>query len=128
MPVTYRFDPDFGFIWTQCVGPVTFDEVRAHFRELESNPATPPSLDVLLDLSALTTLPESDELRGVVGELRRLEPRIKWGACAIVAVEDATFGISRMFEVFAEQQFTRTHVFRDLSKAHNWLVQGEKSA
>jgi hypothetical protein len=123
MPVTYEFDPDFGFVWTRCVGATTLDEVRAHFAGLEMDPTTPARLDVLLDLSMMTSLPESNQLQAIVDELRRLKPRIDWGACAIVAVNDALFGMSRMFEVFAAQQFTRTRVFRDFSTARNWLIQ-----
>ena len=123
MPVSYEFDPDFGFVWTRCAGATTLDEVRAHFAGLEVDPKTPARLNVLLDLSTMSSLPESNQLQAIVDELRRLRARIAWGACAIVAVNDALFGMSRMFEVFAEQQFKRTRVFRDLSMARNWLIQ-----
>lgn len=42
--------------------------------------------------------------------------------------DDALFGMSRMFEVFAEPQFERTRVFRDASIARNWLAQSGGSA
>lgn len=123
MSVTHRFDPELGYIHTRCIGPVTFDEVRAHFRELEADASLPPRLDVLLDLSELQSLPESHQLETIVSDIRRASSRFEWGACAIFAVSDAVFGTSRMFEVFAERQFERTRVFRDASKARNWLLQ-----
>jgi hypothetical protein len=123
MPVSYRFDPELGYVHTRCSGAATFDEVRAHFRELEADASLPQRLDVLLDLSEMQTLPESRQLETLVGDIRRASSRFEWGACAIIAVSDAMFGMSRMFEVFAEQQFERTRVFRDASKARNWLAQ-----
>ncbi len=123
MPITYRFDPE-GFVRTECSGAVTLSEVHAHFRALEADPATPAQLNVLLDMSRMTSLPESDQLQAIVGDLRRLEPKVVWGACAIVATSDALFGMSRMFEVFAERQFSRTGVFRATEKALRWLAEG----
>jgi hypothetical protein len=123
MPITYRFSPE-GFVRTECVGDITMPEVHAHFRALEADPATPAQLNVLLDMSRMTSLPESDQLQAIVGDIRRLEPKVSWGACAIVATSDALFGMSRMFEVFAERQFSRTRVFREPEKALRWLAEG----
>jgi hypothetical protein len=124
MPVGYQLDPQAGFVHTRCVGAVTFDEVAAHFRELENDPALPASLDVLLDLSGTSSLPESAQLRSVAGEIGRLEPRVAWGRCAIVAESDVLFGMSRMLEVFSEQQFRQTRVFRKQADAEAWLRSG----
>lgn len=128
MPVSYRFNAELGCVDTRCAGAVTFAEVRAHFRELEADVSLPPRLDVLLDLSEMQSLPETQQLEVLVGDIRRVASRVAWGACAIVAVDDALFGMSRMFEVFAEPQFERTRVFRDASMARSWLAQGGRSA
>ena len=127
MPVSCHLDSEFGYVHTECLGAVTFAEARAHFRELEADVSLPPRLDVLLDLSEMQSLPETQQLEVLVSDIRRVASRIAWGACAIVAVDDALFGMSRMFEVFAVQQFERTRVFRDASMARNWLAQGEGS-
>ncbi len=124
MPITYSFDRELGLVHTRCTGAVTLDEVVAHFRSLESDPLLPSCPNVLLDLAGTESVPESRQLRSVVDELQRMAPRVVFGACAIVATSDALFGMSRMFEVFAERQFSRTHVFRDLSRARSWLIQG----
>ena len=128
MPVSYRFNAELGCVETRCAGAVTFAEVRAHFRELEADVSLPPRLDVLLDLSEMQSLPETQQLEVLVGDIRRVAARVAWGACAIVGVDDALYGMSRMFEVFAEPQFERTRVFRDASMARSWLAQGGGSA
>jgi len=121
MPVTYQINRDTAFIETHCTGEVTLDEVLDHFLQLEAEPTLPGRLDVLLDLDKMTSLPESDELLEVTRAVARLKTRVEWGACAIVASRDALFGMIRVFEVFAEGLFARTHVFRDREDAKRWI-------
>jgi len=122
MPVTYELDQESGFIHTRCTGDVTFEEVIGHFRELETDTSTPARLDVLLDLSEMQSLPGSDQLRAVAGEINRMQARVKWGACAVVAGRDALFGMVRMFLVFAEGHFADSRVFRERKEAERWLA------
>jgi hypothetical protein len=121
MPVTYQLNRASGCIETLCTGAVTLDEVLHHFRELEADASLPDRLDVLLDLGPMTSLPESEQLREVTRAVDRLKARVAWGACAIVARRDALFGMSRMFEIFAEGLFARTRVFREREAAQDWL-------
>jgi hypothetical protein len=128
MPVTYQLDKTQRIIRTKCVGYVTLDEVVDHFRILEQDPDCPACLDVLLDLSGTTSLPESDQLRIVSQEVSRIQTRVQFGACAIVADTDALFGMARMFEVFAAGSFRVTRAFRVLAKAEVWLDSQRSSA
>jgi hypothetical protein len=128
MPVTYVIDTTKSIIRTRCVGNVKFAEVIGHFRELERDPECPARLDVLLDLSPMDVLPESDQLKAVAREIDRVSGRVTFGACAIVASRDAAFGVSRMFEIFAEDQFRTTNVFRSAKEAEAWLAEQQASA
>jgi hypothetical protein len=123
MPVSYLLNPESCVIETRCHGDVTFEEVMRHFRELGEDPSLPERLDVLLDLDELATVPESAQLQEVAQAVGRLQPKVRFGACAIVASRDVLFGMSRMFEVFAEEVFVRTHVFRKRTDAEHWLAQ-----
>ncbi len=122
MPITYQLDKIHRLIRTQCVGNVTFEEVIDHFQVLEQEPECPNRLHVILDLSQLTSLPESDQLRLVSREIGRISERVQFEACAVVACTDVIFGMARMFEVFAEKHFLMTRIFRALNEAENWLV------
>jgi hypothetical protein len=122
MPVTYQINREARFIETYCTGVVTFDEVMGHFEQLEAEAALPERLDVLLDLAGATTLPESGQLLEVARAVERLKAKLEWGACAIVASHDALFGMSRMFEAFAEGSFARIAVFRKREDAKGWLA------
>lgn len=122
MPVTYTIDPSNRLIHTVCAGPITANEVIDHFRELAQDPSCPDCLDVLLEVQASTSAPESADLRDVTAAIAHVRSRVKFGACAIVATTDLLFGMMRMFEVFTEQYFNKTQVFRDLQEAEAWLM------
>jgi hypothetical protein len=122
MPVIYEIDRDNRIIRTKCIGPVTIEEVIDHFRTLERDPNCPDYLDVLLDVSEETTIPTKEELEEVTRAIHKVRGRVRFGACAIVAFQDALFGMLRMWEVFAEQYFRETYVFRTKEEAEAWLA------
>jgi len=122
MPVTYQIDKAKGIIRTRCIGPVTIKDVIDHFRVLERDPNCPDHVDVLLDLSEQTSIPTNENLRDVTREIGRIRNNVQFGACAIVACSDALFGMLRMLEVFTEEYFRQSHVFRTTSEAEAWLV------
>ena len=102
MPVTYLINHKARFIETRCTGEVTFDEVMNHFKQLEAG-----------------------QLLEVARAVDRLKAKVQWGACAIIASGDALFGMSRMFEAFAEGSFARIAVFRRCEEAKQWLALSE---
>ena len=104
MPVTYQIDRAKQLVRTRCTGATTLDEVLQHF-----------------DLSDMTSLPASEQLRAVASEIARIVPRVQFLNCAIIAPKDALFGMARMFEVFAEQHFAATLVFRTREEGAIWL-------
>jgi hypothetical protein len=122
MPVKYKIDKANRIIRTRCTGPVTIEEVVDHFRILERDPDCPDSMDVLLDLSEETSIPEKANLQRVAEEIRRIRGRVQFGSCAIVAGTDALFGMLRMLEVFTEQYFRESFVFRTVDEAEVWLA------
>jgi hypothetical protein len=128
MPVTYAIDMQERVIRTRCMGMVTLAEVVEHFRELEHDPDCVGSLDVLLDLSETTSVPEARQIQAISFEIGRIRDKVRFGACGIVATTDALFGMLRMFEVVAERFFRVIHVFRSRAEAETWLVSERQSS
>jgi hypothetical protein len=123
MPVTYQIDKPNAVIRTKCTGSVTLDEVLRHFHELTQDPDCPDQVDVLLDLSEQTSVPQRDQLRAVASRIGSIRGRVQFEACAIVACTDALFGMIRMFQVFTEEFFRETAVFRTVADAEAWLAE-----
>jgi hypothetical protein len=121
MPVTYKIDHGKRLIHTRCIGDVNAKEVSEHFRKLGRDPYKPDRLNVLLDLTEMTSLPETQELRGVNSDLRQIRGTLQFGVCAIVTDNDALFGMMRMFQVLAEEYFVVTRVFEKIGEAQAWL-------
>ncbi len=119
MPVTYTIDG--GTIRTRCYGDLTLEEVIQHFHALESDPNCPRRLHVLLDVSEIQSTPSADQIFRVADEVRNVERRVKFDACAIVAGNDAMFGMMRMFEAMAQKSFRVTNTFRTALEAEAWL-------
>ena len=82
----------------------------------------PRTLGRLLDVSEATSIPQSESLRQVTQEIGGIRSRVQFDSCAIVACGDVLFGMMRMFEVFAEQYFRESYVFRTTSEAEAWLA------
>ena len=120
MPVTYEIDAQKERIYTACTGQVTLPQVMAHFEALERDPARPRRLDVLLDLTGVSTLPEAPQMQAVADRVSLVEDLV-FGACAIVADREALFGMARMFEVFARGHFAAIRTFRQRAEAEEWL-------
>jgi len=121
MPVVYEIDKAKHRIHTRCVGPVTLDEVLQHFIDLVRDPDCPEWLDVLLDLTEQTSLPTTGQLSAVATQMARVSPRVQFHNCAVIASEDALFGMARVFGVLSESYFAATHVFRTVEEGVRWL-------
>jgi|SRR5690349_6163450 hypothetical protein len=128
VPIMYEINRESGTIRTKCFGQVTMPEVIDHFRTLGEDPNCPSRLDVYLDVSDVTFLPESNQLSAVVTELKKFQRRTRFDACAIVATNDALFGMMRMFETLAEEYFRVSRIFRSGAEAEAWLAEQKTNA
>jgi len=122
MPVTYILDAKQKLLRTKCIGNVTLEEVLSHFRELERDSNSADRLDVFLDLSETSSLPVTVQIAAVADEIERIQAKIRFNACAVLAQRDALFGMLRMLEVKAEPFFGAFRVFRVATEAETWLA------
>jgi hypothetical protein len=123
VPIFYAIDKAGGLIRTRCYGAVTLAEVQHHFQTLKDDPNRSSHLDVLLDLSEVTSSPRADEIREAGRGPELLRGILNFGYCAIVTSRDVIFGMARMWAVFVEGYFTAVEVFRSATEAEIWLAQ-----
>ena len=121
MPITFSIDLRASLIRTIGYGNVTPAEVNAHFDQLSQVWPRGRRLDVLLDLSGCTSLPEIRQLSDVVSRIQMLGGRKRFGHCAIVATRELLYGLLRVFELLAERRFVAVRVFRNERAAMAWL-------
>jgi hypothetical protein len=128
MPITFRIDAKDSLIRTIGFDYVTPAEVNAHFTELGRVWPRGAKLDVLLDLSGCTSLPEIWQLRDVVSRIQMFGGRKRFGVCAIVANRELLYGLLRVFELLANQRFVAVRVFRSIPTAMAWLHEHKRIA
>lgn len=121
MPVLYEIDREHALVRTTCAGLVTFEQVMAHFDALERDPRRRGVMDVVLDLRHITSTPETSQLRKVADRMEAGESAIRYGRCAIVAVEPEHVGIARLFTQFARSRFVASNVVETIDEAERWL-------
>jgi len=122
MPITYEIDRARALVRTTLTGFVTFPEVMAHFTALENDPRRLGTMDVLLDIRALTSVPETGELRRAAGRIDPERTSLQYGVCAIVAADPASVSTGKLFAVFARERFRATTVVPTLEAAEQWLI------
>src|SRR5579862_2935502 len=114
MPIIYKIEPERCFIHTRCVGDTTLDDARNHLQALQTDPICPRSLNVLLDLTETTSVPDRDEFL-LIGEGIGRVRSIRFNACAIFTTNNHLYGMARMFAVFVGNRFAAMHVFRTMN-------------
>ena len=122
MPIQYVIDPNARTIRTKCVGQLSLSDVIGHFQTLALDPQCTGRLNVFLALSEVSSLPDGREIQAVVTELKKIRPKARFDACAILATGDALFGMMRVFEAHAEAFFRITHIFRSAAEAEAWFA------
>jgi hypothetical protein len=121
MPIEYNIDVPSALIVTRCIGHVTVAEVLAHFKELPRVWPPVDRLDVMLDLTKLTSLPTLTELQAVAAEIEvQIGPR-RFGRCAVITDRDSLFHSMQMFEILVNRLFDEIRVFRTTVEAVTWL-------
>ena len=121
MPISFSIDLRASLIRTIGSGYVTPAEVNAHFDQLSQVWPRGRRLDVLLDFSGCTSLPEIQNLRDAVSRIQMLGGRKRFGHCAIVATRGPLYGLLRVFELLADRRFAAVRVFRNERAAMAWL-------
>ena len=121
MPFSYQLDPSRHMVLSRAWGVLIDEDIEAHYARLAADPGFDPSFRQLCNLMDVTRIDTSAEA------LRRLAQRSIFSAGtrrALVAAQDAHYGLSRMFKVFCEIEGSLVEVFRDTASAEAWLELG----
>ena len=124
MPIRYEIEPERALVRTTLTGFVTFAEVMAHFTALENDPRRVGTMNVLLDIRGLTSVPETGQLRRAANRIDPERSPLEYGVCAIVATDPATVGTGKLFAVFARDRFRATTIVPTVEAAEQWLANG----
>ena len=111
-----------GLLRMELVGTYTHPDIGRAFLAAIADPACPREVRLLVDVRRSEVLAErsADQIRAVSEFLGPHADRIG-RRCAVVAVSDVHYGLTRMGAVFCEGAGVTTRVFREAADALAWL-------
>lgn len=127
MPFDSVIYPTRRLIVTTGTGFLTGDDGLACAIGLKIKPGFDPSFNQLLDLTAATRFTATaDQMKRIAQE----STFSKSSRRAIVASEEAVFGLARMFQAYRSMSGVgeQVKVFKEINPALKWLSEGENAA
>ena len=128
MPIQYQIKPDEKLVILVHIGTVNDDEFLSFYKALYENPQFDISYNQLVDLrkteSSVRSTAALREFANIAEQYYSdvsAQPKI-----AVVAPEDISFGLARMYEVFSDSVPWKFSVFRDIDTALEWLGVSKK--
>ena len=122
MDVSYNIDKDKNLIYIKFSGFVTKQELITSFAKMNEDPIFNKGLNVIIDAKEVKTNLNINDIRKIITYLKYIQKKRDKIRLAIVAPENATYGISREFEALWYEQKVEVQVFRDLAEASNWIT------
>ena len=123
MTIEYNISPEYNLIIIVHKRTIKDDEFLAFYRSLFKSDSFDPSMNFLVDLRETDSTPRtSDALRQFAEFARRIlgdagTPQ----KVAVVAPNDISFGLARMYEVLSNDVPWDFVVFRSMEAALAWL-------
>ncbi len=121
MGIRYSFD-ETSMLRLEVADPIDIEQIRATVEALLAEPEFRPGIDILSDHTSLEATATTQMVGAVLPLLERLGERLGRFRCAIVAPEDASFGMARMAATLASDGPATVHAFRSLPEAEAWLA------
>ena len=124
MPAELRIDAVGRIVFTRLFGVVTDDDFLSLTRFVVDSPEMRPGFSELCDLRDSTRVEISaDALRRNLAMTEPLDrhPSRRSARIAVVAPNDAAFGVARMYESMRADSPVGVRAFRDVDDARDWL-------
>lgn len=118
MPITYSFVHD--AIWLKVRGGPLFQEFSESIHQAMADEEFLEGMPLVLDLQYFTRSPSSADIRARVVFLKAHAEKIS-STVVIIVSSTLHYGLSRMFEIQAEQNGLEVEIFKDEDKACEWL-------
>jgi hypothetical protein len=121
MPLTYTIDASRRIIVARASGVLTEDDLRSTRILMRGDPGFNRNFGQLLDLRAADEVTVSVPAMARIAAASAFAPGVRR---AFVGVTDAQYNMARTFAMLSEPHDQLVHVFRDISVAEAWLMEG----
>ena len=121
MPLTYMIDASRRIIVARASGVLTEDDLRSVRMLMQGDRAFNRNFAQLLDLRAATEVNVSVPAMARLAASSAFAPGVRR---AFVGITDAQYNMAWTFAMLSEPHNQLVHVFRDISVAEAWLMEG----
>ena len=123
MPLKYHIRPEYNLIILVHIGTIPDDEFINFYKSLYEKDPLLTTMNHLVDLRQTDSTPRSSSVLSQFAEFMkgRVTETAERPKVAVVAPKDLSFGLARMYEVFADQVKWDFVVFRDIDAALAWI-------
>ena len=128
MPVTFRIDKEAGIVYTVIEGPVDTDELLRELDTLIKHPDFRPGLNGITDLRKSEMDTFTEDAQRVADFFIKHREQVGSSRTAIVLAGFVAYGMTRMFQAFADDSSVETQIFQDMDEALEWIESGEEQS
>ncbi|MEP5763781.1 MAG: hypothetical protein ABJ308_04275 [Halieaceae bacterium] len=121
MPYEYRIEPQDSILWIELSDPTNPAEIVEGIQRLCTDPALYTGLQVLSDLRNLDFVATPELAKTLPTLFIMLGEKIGPFRAAVVAPNEATFGMVRMTEMLSDDNPADVRPFWSLEEARAWL-------
>lgn len=122
MPITWDIDERAKLVTVRVVGPLTLDGARQALTELYAEPSYRPPMVDLWDLRAAEIDRGPGDVEAFVRFIQANRGERGTDQTALVVASTADFGISRMYQAYAEVSLPISiRTFTQIDEAYAWL-------
>lgn len=121
MPISYRIDSDASIVRIELSGTLQSKEIQQTVAALLSDPAFRPGTSILSNHVGLRDIATMEIVQSIIPLLEQVGERVGRCKCAVVVPRDASYGMARMVEVYAEKTPVAVRAFRTRDEAEAWL-------
>lgn len=123
MPITFQFRKDLKLVISTHIGLIPDNEFLLAYQQLFTDAGFNSSYKLLVDLRSTDSSPRSSDALKALAEwkMRIYEGRDQIPKIAVVAPDDLSYGLSRMYDMHSAALPGEYVVFKSSEKALSWL-------
>ena len=123
MALEWEPDPATGLLFIRAIGKVAPSAYRELWDELIADPRIEPGPRILADFREVEVTQTGAGVRGVAATAKRFNDFMTGSRVAVVATQEASFGLARMYTSLVEGLDIEVRVFRDYDEARAWALE-----
>ena len=125
MPIKYKYHKEKDILLVTVEGELSLDDLDRFMNDITRSTEFPPDIKSIWDTQKATFASYNTGYVEKYISIRKKYPERGNARIAVVADKDLSFGMARKFEMLSDILPQRMEVFRDFSKAEEWLLTEE---